>query len=134
MPRTAITPRALVANGSLDSATGPTTIDATLVTNGVVINGAEPERTLIRVTNTEGSTNTITLKAGDKPPAEAAGQGDLVVTHAANTGARYSGPFESGRFLKRLDDAGVNRGGSLFIDFETGMTGTIDVLLLPRAT
>jgi hypothetical protein len=134
MARTAITPRALVANGSLDAATGPTTIDSTLVTNGVVINRVEPERTLIRVTNTEGSTNTVTIRKGDKPPAEAQGQGDLVVTVAATSGHRYIGPLESGRFLKRLDDASVNQGGSIFIDFETGMTGVIDVLLLPRAT
>jgi hypothetical protein len=134
MARTAIAPRALVANGSLDSATGPTTIDATLVSNGAIVNRVEPERTVIRVTNTEGSTNTVTIKAGDKPPAEAAGQGDLVVTVAATSGARYIGPIESGRFLRRLDDAGVNQGGSIYLDFESGMTGTIDVLLLPRAT
>lgn len=134
MARTAITPRALVANGSLDGATGPVTIDATLVSNGAIINGVEPERTIIRVTNTEGSTNDVTIKGGDNPPAHAAGQGDLAVTVAATTGVRYLGPFESGRFLKVLDDAGVNKGGSLYIDFETGMTGAIDVLLLPKAT
>jgi hypothetical protein len=134
MARTAITPRALVANGSLDSATGPTTIDAALVTAGAIVNAVEPERTVIRVTNTEGSTNTVTIKAGDNPPALAAGQGDLVVTVAATTGASYIGPLESGRFLKKLDDASVAQGGSLYLDFETGMTGTIDVLLLPRAT
>lgn len=126
MPRTAITPRALVANGSLDSVTGPTTIDATLVTNGVVVNSAEPERTVLRVANTEGSTNTCTVRKGDNPPALAAGQGDLVVTIAATTGVRYLGPFESGRFLQA--------DGSLEVDFETGTTGTIDVLLIPRAT
>jgi len=134
MARTAVAPRALVANGGLNGATGPTTIDSTLVTAGVVINGVEPERTIIRVANTEGSTNTVTVKAGDNPPALAAGQGDLVVTVAATTGVQYIGPLESGRFLKKLDDASVNRAGSIFIDFEAGTTGTIDVLLLPKAT
>lgn len=126
MPRTSVTPRALVANGSLNGATGPVTIDSTLVTNGVTIASAEPERTVIRVTNTEASTNTVTLKAGDNPPALAAGQGDLVSTLAATTGVAYLGPFESGRFLQA--------DGSLEIDFETGMTGAIDVLQLPRST
>lgn len=124
MPRTAVTPRALVANGGLTGATGATTIDSTLVTNGVVINNAEPERTLIRVTNTEGSTNVVTVRAGDYPPALAAGQGDLTVTVAATTGVQYLGPFESGRVLQG--------NGSMEIDFETGMTGAIDVLLLPK--
>jgi len=134
MPRTVITPRALAANGSLDGATGPVTIDAALVAAGAIVNRAIPERMLIRVTNTEGSTNTVTVKAGDNPPALAAGQGDLVVTVAATTGVRYIGPLESGRFLKRLDDSSVNQGGSIYIDFETAMTGAIDVLTIPRAT
>ncbi|MGA4989876.1 hypothetical protein [Nonomuraea bangladeshensis] len=126
MARTAVTPRALVANGGLNGATGATTIDSTLVTNGVVINSADPEHILIRVTNTEGSTNVVTVRAGDYPPAWASGQGDLAVTVAATTGVQYIGPFESGRFLQG--------NGSMEIDFETGMTGAIDVLLIPRAT
>jgi hypothetical protein len=106
--------------------TGATTIDATLVTNGVSVTAAKPERTLIRVTNTEGSTNTVTIQSGAYPPALASGLGDLVVTVAATTGVQYLGPFEGGRF-KQAD-------GTLWIDFEAGMTGTIDVLEMPRAT
>lgn len=129
MARTAITPRALVANGNLTGATGATTIDATLVTNGVVVDKAEFERILLRVTNTEASTNTVTIQSGANPPAHAAGLGDLVVTVAATTGVQYLGPFESGRFCQGGADM-----GDLHIDFETGMTGEIDVLLIPRAT
>lgn len=124
MARTAVTPRALVANGGLNGATGATTIDSTLVTNGVVINSAEPERTVLRVANTEGSTNVVTIKAGDYPPALAAGLGDITVTVAATTGVQYIGPFESGRVLQS--------NGTMEIDFESGMTGSIDALLLPK--
>src|SRR5512139_2117773 len=126
MARTAVTPRALVANGNLTGASGATTIDAALVTNGVIINDAEPERTILRVTNTEASTNVVTVQSGANPPALAAGQGDLAVTVAATTGVQFLGPFESGRFLQS--------DGSLHVDFETGMTGEIDALLIPRAT
>lgn len=129
MPRTAVVPRALVPNGNLIGTTGATTIDATLVTNGVVVDAAKPELMLIRVTNTEGSTNTVTIKAGDNPPAIAAGLGDLVVTVAATSGVQYIGPFESGRFLQGGADV-----GDLHIDFETGMTGAIDILTFPRNT
>lgn len=129
MPRTAVVPRALVPNGNLTGATGATTIDATLVTNGVVVENAKPELMLIRVTNTEGSTNTVTIAAGDNPPALAAGLGSLVVTVAASTGVQYIGPFESGRFLQGGADM-----GDLHIDFETGMTGAIDILTFPRNT
>jgi hypothetical protein len=124
MPRTAVVPRALVANGNLIGTTGSTTIDATLVTNGVSVTGAIPEQTLIRVTNTEGSTNTVTVQSGAVPPALAGGLGDLVVTVAATTGVQYIGPLESGRFMQS--------DGSLWLDFESGMTGTIDVLTVPR--
>jgi hypothetical protein len=126
MARTAVVPRALVANGNLTGASGSTTIDSTLVTNGVVVENTYPERILIRVTNTEGSTNTVTIAAGDSPPALAAGLGALVVTVAASTGVQYIGPLESGRFLQDT--------GDLHIDFESGMTGAIDILLLPRST
>lgn len=124
MARTAVTPRALVANGNLIGTTGSTTIDSTLVTNGVSVTGAIPEQTLIRVTNTEGSTNTVTVQSGVNPPAVAAGLGDLVVTVAATSGVQYIGPLESGRFMQS--------DGSLWLDFETGMTGAIDVLNVPR--
>jgi hypothetical protein len=126
MPRTAVVPRALVPNGNLIGSTGATTIDATLVTNGVVVENAKPELMLIRVTNTEGSTNVVTVRAGDSPPALAAGQGDLAVTVAATTGVQFIGPLESGRFLQA--------GGDIHIDFETGMTGAIDILTFPRNT
>lgn len=124
MPRTAVVPRALVANGNLIGTSGATTIDATLVTNGVSVTGAIPEQTVIRVTNTEGSTNTVTVQSGAVPPALAGGLGDLVVTVAATTGVQFIGPFESGRFMQS--------DGSLWLDFESGMTGSIDILTVPR--
>lgn len=125
MPRTAVVPRALAKNSGLNGATGATTIDSTLVTNGVTIANARPERLLIRVANTEGSTNTVTVKAGDNPPALRAGQGDLVVTVAATSGVQFIGPLESDKYLQA--------DGSLEIDLETGMTGSIDALYWPRS-
>lgn len=124
MPRTAVVPRALVANGNLIGTSGATTIDATLVTNGVSVTGAIPEQTVIRVTNTEASTNTVTVQSGAVPPALAGGLGDLVVTVAATTGVQFIGPLESGRFMQA--------DGSLWLDFESGMTGSIDILTVPR--
>ncbi|MET8824786.1 hypothetical protein ABZX40_17950 [Streptomyces sp. NPDC004610] len=125
MPRTAVAYRTLAANASVNAATGATTVDATLVTNGVVINDAVPEYTLIRTTHTDGAAHDLIVRAGDSPPALAAGQGDLVAEVAATSGVRYFGPFESGRFLQS--------DGTLLIDFETGYAGTIDVLRIPRS-
>lgn len=124
MARTAIAPRALSKNGNLNGATGTTTIDSTLVTNGATVTAAEPERMLIRVANTEGSTNTLTVKAGTSAAALRGGQGDLVVTVAATSGVQYVGPLESDKYLQS--------DGAVYLDFETAMTGSIEVLLLPR--
>lgn len=126
MARTAVTYRNLVANGNLNGATGTTTVDSTLVTNGVVVNGAVPELTLIRVAQTSGAAKNIIVRAGDYPPALASGQGDLTVQVAATSGVQYLGPFESGRFLQG--------NGSLEVDFESGFTGSIEFLRIPRAT
>lgn len=122
MARTAITYSALVANSNLSDPAG-TDLDAT---NDHVIAAAEPERTVLRVTNTNGSDRVITVKAGDSPPALAAGQGDLTVTVAATTGVQFIGPFESGRFLQS--------DGTMLIDVAASHTGKITAFKLPRTT
>lgn len=120
MARTAVPYSALVANGNLADPAG-TNLDAT---NDHVINAAEPERTLLRVTNTHGSDHAITIKAGDYPPALASGQGDKAVTVAATTGVQWIGPLESGRFLQN--------DGTMHIDVEASHAGTITAFRLPR--
>lgn len=112
----------LVPNGNLAQPAGTTTVVAP--TNNMQISNAFPELTVLRVANT-GVEQEITIKAGDHPPALAAGQGDLVVTVAATTGVQFIGPFESGRF--------VQSDGSMLIEAET--TGaTIAALRVPRNT
>jgi len=124
MARTSITSRKFVINSTLAGATGPTTIDSTLVTNGVTVPNAKPERTVLRVANTAGSPLNVYVRKGDSPPALLA-QGDYTEQIAATSGIEYLGPFTSGRFIQS--------DGSLEIDFETGFTGTIDVLEMPRS-
>lgn len=86
---------------------------------------AEPEKTILVVAETGGSADlTFTVKAGDYPPAIAAGQGDLAVTITKST-TQYIGPFESGRFLQ-------NDGSMSFTSSAT--TGTIAALKVPRNT
>lgn len=124
MARTAITATAL----SFVDATTPvaTTINATLVTNGVDLNPAGPlDDIIIRVANTAGSNLDITIQSGANPPAHAAGQGDLVEEVAASTGVELLGPFEGARFAQA--------DGHLYVDFESGFTGTIEFYRVPRA-
>ena len=112
----------LVPNGNLAQPAGTTTVVAP--TNNMQISDAFPELTVLRVVNT-GVEQEITVKAGDSPPALAAGQGDLVVTVAATTGVQFIGPFESGRF--------VQSDGSMLIEAET-VNATITALKVPRNT
>lgn len=83
------------------------------------------EEMIILITNTEASTNVVTVKAGDNPPAMSAGQGDLVLTaNAATTGHIIVPPLESARFLQN--------DGTLHLTVEAGMTGFIQAIQLPQ--
>lgn len=124
MARTAVSYTALTPNGHTTDVAG-TTIDATLVTNGVVINDVDPERTVLRVTNTAAGAKNVIVRTGTGTQSWMAGQGDLTVSVGANTGKEFVGPFTSARFQQK--------GSKLYIDFESGFTGTITVFKLPKA-
>lgn len=91
--------------------------------NGGQIADAEPELTVLRAVNGTGGSGTITLLAGDYPPAIAAGQGSKAFTVAAGA-SRWLGPFESGRFLQ-------NDGSVIF---ETSVAMTVTAFRVPRNT
>ncbi|MFJ2110618.1 hypothetical protein ACIOEX_01595 [Streptomyces sp. NPDC087850] len=124
MPRTAVPYTKLVPNGHVTDPAG-TTIDSTLVTNGVVINGADPEHTVIRVTNTSTGGKAVTVRAGTGTQAWMGGQGDSVTTVATTSGVEWLGPFTSARFQQQ--------GSKLHVDFASGTTGSITVFKLPKA-
>lgn len=124
MARTAVSYTALTPNGTTSDVAG-TTIDATLVTNGVVIENVDPERTVLRVANTAGTEKDVIVRTGSGVQSWMAGQGDLTVPVAATTGKEFVGPFTSARFQQT--------GSKLYVDFETGFTGTITVFKLPKA-
>lgn len=122
MARTVLPYSTLVANSNLTDPAG-TTIDQA---NGMYIAASRPELTLLRVANTNGTARVVTVKAGDSPPALAAGQGDLAVTVGATTGVQWVGPFESGRFIQA--------DGTIEIDFAASFAGTITAFRVPRGT
>lgn len=124
MARTVITPTPLNPNGHLTSPAG-TTIDSTLVTNGVEIDVADPEHTILRVANTATGAKNVTVRAGSGIQAWMAGQGDLAVSVGANTGLEFIGPFTSARFQQD--------GSKLYVDFDAGFTGTITAFKMPKA-
>jgi len=124
MARTALTPVVLTANTSTADPAG-TSYDAT---NSHYFTPTSPlNEYVIRVTNTTSSTKTVTVKAGDSPPASDSGQGDVVVSLTAGnvtTQVKWIGPLQSGRFMQ--DDGTVN------IDIAASMTGAITVFSIPR--
>ena len=123
MATTQLAYSALVPNGNLLQPAGTNLVAAP--TNNMQLAAARPELTVLRVSNTDDDTAlTLTVKAGDNPPALAAGQGDLAVTVAFGT-VQLIGPFESGRFLQS--------DGSMMIESST-TTGTITALRVPRNT
>lgn len=146
MARTSITPTLLDPKSPTLNYT-PTTIDATLVTNGATIplaSSAIParpggDRLILLVTNTVAATKTVTVRAGAGVgvqstgvgvtgypiPGQEGGLGDLVTGNlTASTGNAIIGPFEAARYIQP--------DGSISVDFASGMTGTIIPILLPR--
>lgn len=112
----------LVANSNLAQPAGTALVAAP--TNDMQLSDAVPDHTVLRVSNSSGDTDLdLTVKAGDNPPALAAGQGDLVVTVPFGT-TQLVGPFESGRFAQS--------DGSMMIESEA-TTGTITALRVPRS-
>jgi hypothetical protein len=122
MARTSITPTAL--SPTAETAPVSTTIDATLVTNGISVAAGGLGALVIRVANTNGSDRVITVKAGDDPPAHQAPIGDLAVTVAATSGVELIGPLETARFLQ--DD------GTIHIDLAASFAGSIEIYSFPK--
>ena len=124
MARTALTPVVLTANTSTADPAG-TAIDAT---NSHVFTSSSPlDEYVIRIVNTTASTKVATIKAGDNPPADAAGQGDIAVSLATGSvtpTVAWVGPMASARFIQ--NDGTVN------IDIDASMTGFITVFRIPR--
>lgn len=120
MARTAVTVTTLTANTATTEPAG-TTADPT---NDHVISGVPCEQLLIRLANTNGSDRVATILAGDNPPADAAGQGNLEVTVPATSGVKWVGPLSSARFAQ--DNGDVN------IDLATSFAGTVTAYRIPR--
>ena len=133
MARTSVAVTPLTANGSISTAAG-TTIDSTLVTNGVKIALASTaipaaydatRGFFLRVTNTNGTDRVCTVRKGaSNPPAFQKDLGDLAVTVVATSGDVLIGPLDLARF--------VQTDGSIYVDFGTSMTGKITAYILPR--
>lgn len=91
--------------------------------NGMYIeDGGNADRQTLVVDNTAAADHTVTIGAGVNPPSLRAGLGDLTVTVPTGT-TRYI-TYESGRHTQA--DGTVN------VDFEAGMTGTIEVVESPK--
>lgn len=125
MPRTAVTPTPFEYRAKVARPVG-TTIDAALVTTGVVISGVPLEELLVEVTQAAVAAKVVTIQPGDNPPAQLAGQGGYTGSQAQDEVAYY-GPFESARFVHVGDEPG------LWVDFEVGTVGTIRAYRVPRA-
>lgn len=121
MATTAVAYSNLVANGGLTTPAG-TAVTAGAGNGGAIAN-AIPEQTIIRVSNASGGTGTVTLLAGDAPPALAAGLGNAAAFSVATGSSAYLGPFESGRFVQNTGE----------LIFETSVAMTATAFKVPKA-
>lgn len=124
MARVNIPVTKFVANDNVLSPAGvtPDAAEGNMVDPASSWPGATLEQTIVKVVN--GATDAImTFSAGSQPLANAGGQGNLVVTVAANT-TRYFGPFESARFSQP--------NGKLHVDVDVSTNVTVTAFVLPQ--
>lgn len=106
---------------AVDQANG---MNIALANEGVPAAG-NTDRLVLVVANTAAAAHHILVRAGAaNPPAFRAGIGDVSV-NVTNGVTAYVGPFEYARV--------VQSDGSVNVDFDSGFTGTILALLLPRS-
>lgn len=129
LPLTNLTPNSAVLNSAgtaIDAANG---MNIQLPTTGVPAAG-NADTLVLYVQNTFAGTKTVTVRAGvgggaTPGPAFRSGIGDLTTGNLnASTGTAFIGPFDVSRFAQ-LD-------GSINIDFQSGTTGTVWAVLLPK--
>lgn len=134
MARTTKAPVALVRDAGINAinAGNYTTIDATLVTNGLEITGLggfDLGKVFLHVKNTFAGAKNVTVQSSDGggyPADDYAGAGDVVVAVAASTGEQLICLGDSARYEQPGQAA-----EAIFVDFESGMTGSIAVFRLP---
>lgn len=121
MARTAVTPTELVRDAGVDTDAVATTIDATLVTNGLSLTGAGGHRgrVVLTVANSAATPLDVTVAGGP----QGGGDGDLVVAVAA--GGTQSVVLGDTARHQQSD-------GAVHVDFEAGFTGTITALAVPH--
>lgn len=123
MARTAITVSALSYNTALARPAG---------TNADTSNGhsvavtAASTRIVLYVKHTASGSKNLTIKAGGTPPADAQGQGDLVVAFGAGKVTAVE------KFIVVTSDRFIQSNGKIYIDLESGFTGTIAAIALPK--
>src|SRR5215470_9581152 len=114
MARTAVTPAQGVRMGGV--APTSTTINSTLVTNGVTIANCKVGKLVLRIANSDTNAHSVIIRASDGgSQAILAGQGDLTIALPLSATTQVT-DLDSARF--------VNKDGSLSIDFGSGTTGT----------
>lgn len=120
MANTTVTVTSLTKNAAVTP-----TLTAIVAANTHVITPSKSfKKVVIRLINTTASTKVFTVVAGDNPPADAAGQGnlDISLTDGSTTPTEANVEIESARFVQ--DD------GSVQVTVASGTTGFIAALQL----
>ena len=94
-----LTPASELADPSpdvLDTGTSAVTLPCVL--------GGLTDRVIFRVKNTAAANLTVSVAAGDNPPALRAGIGAFTTGNIAQNAVKWIGPFESARFAKSDGD------------------------------
>jgi hypothetical protein len=111
---------AVTINDPQGTAATPTRTSADATNDHYIDCSAIPlEELVIEFRNTNGSDRVATIVAGDNPPADAAGLGNLDITVPATSGDKVVAGLESARFIQS--------DGLVHIDLAASFAGDITV-------
>jgi hypothetical protein len=127
MARTVLTPTEFVKETPKLITSTATTVDSTLVTAGVVLTTPLDGRYLIVVKQTDSAAKELYIKSAPEY-----GDGTFfTITQDMAQNAIYGTVLENAKHTRGFGDASDDTDkGKIYIDFETGFTGTIECYFL----
>lgn len=128
MARTQLTPTEFVKETPKDITSTATTVDATLVSNGAYLDAPLDGRYLIKVVQSDASNHEVYIQSA--PEYGTSGTFFKITQDLAQNDV-YGIALENAKHVRGFGEASADTDkGEIYIDFETGFTGSIEVYYL----
>lgn len=134
MARTTLTATSITKETPVDITSTATTVDAALVTAGAIIAAPLDGRLMLRVTQSDASNHEVYIQSAPEYGYSAGTDGTFFkITQDMAQNEIYAVTLENFKHVRGFGEASANTdNGYIYIDFETGFTGTIEAFAIPK--